>query len=150
MDYEPLTDAEWALVEELFQERGLSPKGHPRMSPRICVDAVLHVLTIKCGWNSRGLPKNLGYPSTLTVYRRYIEWRDSGVMAKAIERLTSTRGVFEERRPANNPDQRPKAPRPVHLFCGAEILESMQAAARARLLEGKPANWKCEADHVYA
>lgn len=136
--YAPLTDAEWALVGDLFSSRDAGLPRRPRVNARLCADAVFHVLTVKCGWKDGGLPKNVGYPSIQTVYRRYIEWRDSGVLPKAIALLNGSRGVVEPERT----EEKPKLKRAGCNFGGAENLEAMQAIARGRLMEGKPANWK--------
>lgn len=139
--YEPLTDAEWALVEAIFSDDARQTTLKPRTDARACADAVLHVLTIKRGWHRGALPQDMRYPSMATVYRRYIEWKNGGALAKAIAILTDTR-AFEERQRGSKAT--PKPERASFCFGAAEILAAMQSAARARLMEGKPATWKCE------
>lgn len=64
-----LTDAEWALVQSLFEKpggRGLPP----RFSRRLMVDACCYVVRNGCAW--RSLPVN--FPPWQNVYRTFRRW----------------------------------------------------------------------------
>ncbi|MGB8422202.1 transposase [Paraburkholderia sp.] len=154
--YKPLTHLEWEKVYAFFEyEKQLH--GRPRLSVRATVDAVLHVLTVKCGWYD--MPRNCGYPSYQTARRRHEEWKDSGALGKAMAVLNAGGRQFQMR-PAIGVVKQPSALLPVAkepeetpvgnkevvyvptLFRAAETLEAMQTIARARMMEGKPANWK--------
>lgn len=68
-----LTNTEWALVEDLFDNkggRGLPPK----YSRRLLVDACCYVVRTGCAW--RMLPKE--FPAWQNVYRTFRRWADQG------------------------------------------------------------------------
>lgn len=77
-----LTDAEWALVEDLFSNecgRGLPPQ-YPR---RLLVDACCYVVRTGCSW--RMLPK--GFPPWQNVYRTFRRWAEQGKFERMHDRL---------------------------------------------------------------
>jgi transposase len=144
--YKPLTHLEWEKVFAFFE---YSEQGHgrPRGDVRAAVNAVLHVLTVKCGWDC--LPEDRGYPSPPTVRRRHYEWKDSGALDKAMAILRDGGRQFEPHAPmcaVKKPCDLLPAGKPVvrmsTLYSAAETLEAMQQTARERLIAGVPANWK--------
>jgi transposase len=77
-----LTDAEWALVEDLFDhtgERGTPPK----YARRLMVDACCYVVRTGCAW--RMLPKEFG--PWQNVYRTFRRWSEQGKFEHMHERL---------------------------------------------------------------
>ena len=77
-----LTDAEWALVEDLFDhtgERGTPPK----YARRLMVDACCYVVRTGCAW--RMLPKEFG--PWQNVYRTFRRWSEQGKFERMHERL---------------------------------------------------------------
>jgi transposase len=77
-----LTDAEWALVEDLFDNegnRGLPP----RYSRRLLVDACCYVVRTGCSW--RMLPKE--FPRWQNVYRTFRRWGEQGKFEQMHDRL---------------------------------------------------------------
>ena len=77
-----LSDAEWALVEDLFDPP--NREGKPaRYLRRDMVDAILFVARTGCQW--RYLPAC--YPPWPAVWQQWRRWRDSPVWAKAMTRL---------------------------------------------------------------
>jgi putative transposase len=78
-----LTDAEWALVADLF-ERPEGGRGMPpRFARRLMVDACCYVLRTGCAW--RLLPTT--FPPWGTVYRSFSRWAEQGVFEQMHDRL---------------------------------------------------------------
>jgi transposase len=84
-----LTDAEWALVEELFDQTGArgTPPQYPR---RRLVDACCYVVRTGCSW--RLLPKD--FPPWQNVYRTFRRWSRQGKFEQMHDRL---RAMWRER-----------------------------------------------------
>lgn len=77
-----LTDAEWALVEDLFDNVG--GRGTPPQYPRrLLVDACCYVVRTGCSW--RMLPK--GFPPWQNVYRTFRRWSEQGKFEQMHDRL---------------------------------------------------------------
>ena len=78
-----LTDAEWALVADLF-ERPAGGRGMPaRLDRRELVDACCYVLRTGCAW--RLLPKT--FPPWFTVYKSFSRWAAKGAFEAMQDRL---------------------------------------------------------------
>ncbi len=77
-----LTDAEWALVGELFERDG--GRGAPaRYERRHVVDACCYALRTGCAW--RLLPKT--FPPWQAVYKAFSRWAAAGVFEAMHDRL---------------------------------------------------------------
>lgn len=77
-----LTDAQWALVQDIFDNsggRGLPP----RVSRRTLVDACFYVVRSGCSW--RMLPKD--FPPWQNVYRTFRRWSEQGKFEQMHDRL---------------------------------------------------------------
>lgn len=78
-----LTDAEWALVADLF-ERPAGTRGTPaQLERRVLVEACCYVLRTGCAW--RLLPK--GFPAWTTVYKSFARWAAAGRFEQMHDRL---------------------------------------------------------------
>lgn len=78
-----LTDAEWALVADLF-ERPAGGRGLPARIPRRALaDACCYVLRTGCAW--RLLPAS--FPPWATVYKTFSRWAAQGVFETLHDRL---------------------------------------------------------------
>jgi len=77
-----LTDAEWALVKDLFDNTG-SRGVPPRYERRALVDACCYVVRTGCSW--RMLPK--GFPVWQNVYRTFRRWSEQGKFEQMHDRL---------------------------------------------------------------
>ena len=77
-----LTDAQWALIEDLLPEPSTDGRRekHPR---REIVNAILYVVRSGCPW--RYLPADL--PPWQTVYWYFVRWEDAGVTEKLLAAL---------------------------------------------------------------
>lgn len=77
-----LTDAEWALVADLFERQGGpgAPPTHPR---RVLVDACCYVVRTGCAW--RLLPKS--FPPWRAVYKAFRGWAQAGTFESMHDRL---------------------------------------------------------------
>ena len=83
-----LTDAEWAIVADLFATRGPGkPAKYPR---RLVVDACCYVVRAGCAW--RMLPKD--FPPWQDVYAHFRRWTDKKLFEGMHDRL---RGMWRER-----------------------------------------------------
>lgn len=88
-----LTDAEWVLVHDLFENKG--GRGlPPRVSRRTVVDACCYVVRTGCSW--RMLPKH--FPRWQNVYRTFRRWSEQGRFETMHDRL---RGQWREREARN-------------------------------------------------
>ena len=77
-----LTDAQWALVQDLFDNegnRGLPP----RYARRLLVDACCYVVRTGCSW--RMLPNE--FPRWQNVYRTFRRWGEQGKFEQMHDRL---------------------------------------------------------------
>jgi len=115
-----MTDAEWALVADLFKHRAGGRGMPPQLDRRTLVDACCYVLRTGCAW--RLLPRS--FPAWPKVYKSFSRWAAQGVFESMQDRL---RQQWRERRtpsPAQpsaaqrywilNPQGiRPKGARPV-------------------------------------
>lgn len=77
-----LTDAEWALVEELFDNEG-GRGTPPKYTRRLLVDACCYAVRTGCSW--RMLPK--GFPPWQNVYRTFRRWSAQGKFEQMHDRL---------------------------------------------------------------
>jgi putative transposase len=77
-----LTDAEWALVADLFERHGGrgAPPTHPR---RVLVNACVYVVRTGCAW--RLLPK--AFPPWRAVYKAFRGWAHAGTFELMHDRL---------------------------------------------------------------
>lgn len=77
-----LTDAEWALVGDLFERSGGrgAPHKHPR---RVLLDACMYVVRTGCAW--RLLPKS--FPPWRAVYKAFSGWAHAGTFELMHDRL---------------------------------------------------------------
>lgn len=90
-----LTDAEWALVEDLFDNEGRRGKP-PKYPRRLLVDACCYVVRTGCSW--RMLPK--GFPPWENVYGTFRRWSDKGLFERMHDRLRDQWRVREGREAA--------------------------------------------------
>jgi len=88
-----LTDAEWALVEDLFDNAG-GRGTPPRYTRRLLVDACCYVVRTGSAW--RMLPKD--FPRWQNVYRTFRRWSEQGRFEQMHDRL---RGQWREREGRN-------------------------------------------------
>ena len=73
-----LTDAEWERLKPYFPERQLGDKGRPRRGPREMLNGIFWIARSGAAW--RDLPERYGPYST--VYKRFREWSESGLIEK--------------------------------------------------------------------
>lgn len=83
-----LTDAEWALVRDLFEKKG--PGKPPKYPRRRLVDACCYVVRTGCPW--RFVPKD--FPAWQDVYAHFRRWTDKGLFETMHDRL---RGMWRKR-----------------------------------------------------
>ncbi len=77
-----LTDAEWALVADLFERA--DPRGAPpKYERRALVDACAYVVRTGCSW--RLLPKS--FPPWRSVYKAFSAWAQAGTFEAMHDRL---------------------------------------------------------------
>lgn len=86
-----LTDAEWALVHDLFERRGRGAPG--KVSRRAVVDACCYVVRTGCSW--RLLPKD--FPHWDNVYKSFRRWSAQGRFETMYDRLRGMWRAREER-----------------------------------------------------
>jgi transposase len=77
----------WDLVEPLVPvppPRGRN-SGRKRFPDRLCLQGILFVLTTGIGWEH--LPRELGFGSGMTCWRRLRDWNDAGAWQRVREVL---------------------------------------------------------------
>lgn len=89
-----LTDAEWALVADLFEHAG--PGAPPRYPRRALVDACCYVVRTGCSW--RMLPKDL--PPWQDVYAHFRRWTERNLFETMHDRLRAMWRLRQGREPA--------------------------------------------------
>lgn len=78
MGIEQLTDQRWEKIKKHLPKRAIG-RGRPRRDDRGCMEAVLWVLRSGARW--RDLPRDRGWPSPATCWRRLARWEHQGVWA---------------------------------------------------------------------
>jgi transposase len=79
-----LTDERWLLINDLFPESPVGPKGgRPVVASRLCVEGILWLLRSGARW--KDMPAH--FPSATTCWRRHRDWTRSGAWEKAWARL---------------------------------------------------------------
>lgn len=74
-----IPDTVWEQIEPLLPPELPNPRGgRPRMDNRRAMEAILYVFRTGCKWSA--LPRSMGASST--VYRRFQEWRKSGLFQR--------------------------------------------------------------------
>lgn len=86
-----LTDSEWTLVSDLFQQTG--PGRPSKHSRRTMVDARFYVVRTGCPW--RMLPHDM--PPWQSVYSQFRRWSAAGVFEQTYDRLRDMWRVREGR-----------------------------------------------------
>lgn len=84
-----LTDTEWSLVSDIFENKGGRGKP-PLYARRLLVDACCYVVRTGCSW--RLLPKD--FPVWTIVYKTFRRWTDGKKFESMHDRL---RGMWRER-----------------------------------------------------
>ena len=73
-----LTDEQWERIESLLPAAPRSRKGgRPRADDRACLEGVLWILRSGARW--KDLPRDRGFPSPATCWRRLARWERGGV-----------------------------------------------------------------------
>ncbi len=95
--YEPLTDAQWALIEDLVQAYSVTGKmgRPPKWSRRDIVNAIFYVAATGCQW--RALPRE--FPHWNTVHRYHVTWSRDGTWEAMVDRLRTLERERQGREP---------------------------------------------------
>src|SRR4051795_12747378 len=93
-----ISDPLWALVEPLIPPRkqaGHGRTGRPRIDDRDALEGIAYVLSPGIGGPRR--PRQLGYGSGWTCWRRMRDWQQAGVFDRlhqaVLDRLRPQRGL---------------------------------------------------------
>lgn len=78
-----LTDPQWALLQPLLPPPSPALRGRPPLDDRLILEGILWKLRTASPWYD--LPSS--YPSHQTCYRRYRQWRRSGVLRAIFQAL---------------------------------------------------------------
>src|SRR5918994_1569709 len=86
-----VTDELWAVVEPVLPREPPKPKGgRPRIDARAVLAGILFVLKTGIPWEM--LPKEMGYGSGMTCWRRLCEWQARGVWERLHRTLLNRLG----------------------------------------------------------
>src|SRR5919206_5399300 len=81
MARELVPDALWELVEPLLPPEPPKPKGgRPRVPDRACLTGIVFVLKTGLPWEY--LPREAGWGSGVTCWRRLRDWQRAGVWSR--------------------------------------------------------------------
>lgn len=73
-----VSDELWQLIQPLLPPETPRPRGgRPRVPDRAALEGILYVLKTGIGWEH--LPRELGYGSGMTCWRRLRDWHAAGV-----------------------------------------------------------------------
>src|SRR5919205_4132204 len=77
-----VSDALWERIEPLLpkKERRFRYPGRKRLPDRLALQGILFVLCTGIAW--RALPRELGFGSGVTCWRRLEEWQKAGVWGR--------------------------------------------------------------------
>ena len=94
MDKELVSDDLWETIEPLLpsEDRKLRGRGRPRVPARAALCGIVYVLKTGIPW--KRLPKQLGYGSGVTCWRRLKEWQRAGVFSLLHRTLLERLGVL--------------------------------------------------------
>ena len=92
-----VTDELWAVVEPLLPPELPKPRGgRPRIDARAVLMGILFVLKTGIPWEM--LPKEMGYESGMTCWRRLREWQATGVWERLHHTLLHRLAARQARR----------------------------------------------------
>ena len=105
MNYQPLTDLQWQLLEPLFPKPVRRGRGKPHTPWRSVVNSILWVLSTGGKWD--GIPKDVAFASKSASHRWYLTWVKNGFL----EELLRTYKSFAEMARMIQPPRRNRGPR---------------------------------------
>ena len=117
-----IDDGLWALIEPLLPPWPARSPGPRPVPDRLCLQGILFVLSTGIGWED--LPRELGYGSGMTCWRRLRRWTDAGVFDRlhrlllaevnAAGRIDWSRAIVDGGHiPAKKGAREPARPRPI-------------------------------------
>ena len=90
-----VTDDLWDAIEPLLPTAPCRPKGgRPRVPDRAALGGILFVLHTGIGWER--LPRELGFGSGMTCWRRLRDWHAAGVWQRLHRQLLDRLGEADE------------------------------------------------------
>ena len=94
MDKELVSDDLWKTIEPLLppEKHKLQGRGRPRVPARAVLSGIVYVLKTGIPW--KRLPKQLGYGSGVTCWRRLKEWQRAGVFSLLFRTLLDRLGAL--------------------------------------------------------
>ena len=78
-----ITDDQWEMLEKYFPGRQPGQLGRPRNDDRQMLNGILWIVRTGAPW--RDLPERYG--SWSSVYSRFVEWQESGLIEKILKEL---------------------------------------------------------------
>ena len=89
-----VSDDLWETIEPLLpsEDRKLRGRGRPRVPARVALSGIVYVLKTGIPW--KRLPKQLGYGSGVTCWRRLKEWQRAEVFSLLHRTLLERWGVL--------------------------------------------------------
>jgi len=86
-----ITDEEWERIKHHFPERKAGDMGRPRREARELLNGILWVARTGAAW--RDVPERYG--PWQTVYKRFKEWSESGLIEQIFHELTADADLQE-------------------------------------------------------
>jgi transposase len=91
MDRDLVSEKLWEIIEPLLPSEPSKDKGgRPRITARAVLCGIIYVLKAGIPW--RRLPKQLGYGSGVTCWRRLRDWQKAGVFVLLFRNLLDRLG----------------------------------------------------------
>ena len=85
MNYQPLTDLQWHVLDPLFPTPSKRGRGKPHTSWRKVLNSILYVLSTKSNWEA--LPKEEEFASKSASHRWYKVWKKDGSLEQILLKL---------------------------------------------------------------
>lgn len=82
MEYQPLTDLQWQLLEPLFPAPIKRGRGKPHAPWRAVVNSILWVLHSKSKWSA--IPEGPEFASKSSSHRWFLAWEKSGKLEEIL------------------------------------------------------------------
>lgn len=107
MNYQPLTDLQWQMLEPLFPKPIKRGRGKPHTPWRSVLNSILYVLCTKTKWEA--LPKGEEFASKSAAHRWYKAWTKDGFLDQILAKLQELSVLVNEMKFPSTRMRHPKA-----------------------------------------
>ncbi len=94
MNYQPITDLQWQVLETMFPNPVKRSRGKPHTPWRAVLNSILYILTTKMKWDA--LPKEPEYASKSAAHRWFKVWKANGFLHQVLHKLQELKVIADE------------------------------------------------------